>query len=207
VQFSNLWPIVIGVAVLLLFVLLAKKIASQKRELIEWPVYAKKPLTQPEQILYWRLIKALPRFCVLRIVLAQVQCPRVLGVRGGFNFHEWNNRINRLRETLNKSPRCSAPWFGMQRKEKSTDIAEAMASIFDAAMRPKQGCNARGTCSVFPSLRLRDLQERRHRRRRYRTRRQIARVRDPGGARRQETARDRSGRRAFGAVECREDAG
>jgi very-short-patch-repair endonuclease len=28
--------------------------------------------------------------------LAQVQVSRILGVKKGFNFHEWNNRINRL---------------------------------------------------------------------------------------------------------------
>lgn len=58
----------------------------------EWPFYAKKPLTQPEQVLYHRLVGALPE-C---IVLAQVQLSRVLGVKQGFNFHEWNNRINRM---------------------------------------------------------------------------------------------------------------
>lgn len=57
-----------------------------------WPYYIKKPLTQPEQILYHRLIKALPE----HIVLAQVQVSRVLGVRKGHSFHEWNNRINRM---------------------------------------------------------------------------------------------------------------
>lgn len=57
-----------------------------------WPFYAKKPLTQPEQVLYHRLVSALPE-C---IVLAQVQLSRVLGVKQGFNFHEWNNRINRM---------------------------------------------------------------------------------------------------------------
>ena len=57
-----------------------------------WPFYAKKPLTQPEQILYHRLVKTLPE-C---IVLAQVQLSRVLGVKKGFNFGEWNNRINRM---------------------------------------------------------------------------------------------------------------
>lgn len=57
-----------------------------------WPFYAKYPLTQPEQILFHRLIKALPEY----IVLAQVQVSRVLGVKKGFNFHQWNNRINRL---------------------------------------------------------------------------------------------------------------
>jgi very-short-patch-repair endonuclease len=57
-----------------------------------WPFYVKKPLTQPEQILYHRLSKALPE----HIVLAQVQVSRVLGVKKGSNFNEWNNRINRM---------------------------------------------------------------------------------------------------------------
>lgn len=58
----------------------------------EWPFYAKKPLTKPEQVLYHRLVAALPE-C---IVLAQVQLSRVLGVKKGFNFNQWNNRINRM---------------------------------------------------------------------------------------------------------------
>ncbi|MEO5697329.1 MAG: DUF2726 domain-containing protein [Burkholderiaceae bacterium] len=57
-----------------------------------WPLYVKKPLSIPEQVLYHRLIKALPE----HIVLAQVQVSRVLGVKKGANFGEWNNRINRL---------------------------------------------------------------------------------------------------------------
>ena len=57
-----------------------------------WPFYVKKPLTQPEQVLYHRLVSALPQ----HIVLAQVQLSRVLGVKQGFNFNEWNNRINRM---------------------------------------------------------------------------------------------------------------
>ena len=57
-----------------------------------WPFYARRLLSQPEQVLYHRLVRALPE----HIVLAQVQVSRVLGVKKGFNFHEWNNRINRL---------------------------------------------------------------------------------------------------------------
>ncbi|EPL4105858.1 DUF2726 domain-containing protein, partial [Pseudomonas aeruginosa] len=57
-----------------------------------WPFYAKRPLTKPEQILYHRLIHALPN----HIVLCQVQVSRVLGVKRGFKFSQWNNRINRL---------------------------------------------------------------------------------------------------------------
>lgn len=59
---------------------------------VAWPFYAKKPLTQPEQVLYHRLVSAMPE-C---IVLAQVQLSRVLGVKKGFNFREWNNRIDRM---------------------------------------------------------------------------------------------------------------
>jgi Protein of unknown function (DUF2726) len=59
---------------------------------VSWPFYVKKPLTQPEQVLYHRLVKALPE----HIVLAQVQVSRVLGVKKGTKFNEWNNRINRL---------------------------------------------------------------------------------------------------------------
>jgi len=58
----------------------------------EWPFYARRPLSTPEQVLYHRLVKALPD----HIILAQVQVSRVLGVKKGFNFHQWNNRINRL---------------------------------------------------------------------------------------------------------------
>lgn len=69
-------------------------LVSQKRSGFsnEWPFYAKKPLSVPEQVLYHRLVKSLPE-C---IILAQVQLSRVLGVRKGHNFHQWNNRINRL---------------------------------------------------------------------------------------------------------------
>jgi Protein of unknown function (DUF2726) len=57
-----------------------------------WPFYVKRLLSQPEQVLYHRLVKALPNY----IVLAQVQVSRVLGVNKGSRFHAWNNRINRM---------------------------------------------------------------------------------------------------------------
>ena len=58
----------------------------------KWPYYAKKPLSTPEQILYFRLVKALPD----HIVLGQVQLSRFLGVKKGENVMQWNNRINRM---------------------------------------------------------------------------------------------------------------
>jgi very-short-patch-repair endonuclease len=57
-----------------------------------WPFYAKKPLSAPEQILYFRLVQALPE----HIVLAQVQLSRLLGVKKGDNHKAWLNRINRM---------------------------------------------------------------------------------------------------------------
>lgn len=57
-----------------------------------WPFYAKKPLSNPEQVLYFRLVKALPD----HIVLAQVALSRMLGVNKGNNYGTWFNRINRM---------------------------------------------------------------------------------------------------------------
>ena len=86
------------VVLVLLFLLVAILVIAKRSGLLTgagpavWPYYVKKPLTQPEQVLYHRLVRALPE----HIVLAQVQVSRVLGVKKGFNFHEWNNRINRM---------------------------------------------------------------------------------------------------------------
>jgi very-short-patch-repair endonuclease len=58
----------------------------------DWPFTIRKPLSAPEQILYFRLCSALPD----HIVLAQVGLSRFLGVKRGNDFHAWNNRINRM---------------------------------------------------------------------------------------------------------------
>jgi hypothetical protein len=80
----------IGIALLASVVL--KKRAARSSEPDAWPFYKKKPLSGPEQVLYHRLVSALPE----HIVLAQVQVSRVLGVKKGQNFSHWNNRINRM---------------------------------------------------------------------------------------------------------------
>jgi len=76
-----------GIALLLL-----KRLGSLQGDKGAWPYYVRKPMSQPEQVLYHRLTRALPE----HIILSQVQVSRVLGVRKGENFREWNNRINRL---------------------------------------------------------------------------------------------------------------
>ena len=90
---SHLVLIALCVVVILAVALVAaKRRAGSATPEAPWPFYAKRPLSAPEQILYHRLVKALPE----HIVLAQVQVSRILGVKKGFKFHEWNNRINRL---------------------------------------------------------------------------------------------------------------
>ncbi len=82
--------VVIAIAAIVVAALQTK--TGRASEAGEWPYYAKKPLSDPEQILYFRLGHALPQ----HIVLAQVGLSRLLGVKKGNKFHEWNNRINRM---------------------------------------------------------------------------------------------------------------
>jgi hypothetical protein len=85
--------VLVALALLILGILVALKRRGAVGTSAEaWPFYAKRPLTAPEQILYFRLVRALPD----HIVLAQVQVSRVLGVKKGFGFNHWSNRINRL---------------------------------------------------------------------------------------------------------------
>ena len=88
---SLLWPLALVVlAVVVLAVL--KQRGLLRGNSGPWPFYVRKPVSQPEQILYFRLVRALPD----HIVLAQVQVSRVLGVKKGQNVATWNNRINRM---------------------------------------------------------------------------------------------------------------
>lgn len=84
--------IIIGIIISAAILMLLKRTPNKPIKDTEWPYYAKKPLSQPEQVLYHRLVDALPE----HIILAQVQLSRVLGIKKGFNFGEWNNRINRM---------------------------------------------------------------------------------------------------------------
>lgn len=89
-SFAFLIVVIVVMAVALFVVAIAKKGTSSGDA--PWPFYAKKLLSSPEQVLYFRLCKALPE----RIVLAQVGLSRILGVKKGNNFGEWFNRINRM---------------------------------------------------------------------------------------------------------------
>ena len=81
-------------AVIILFVLLvvAKSLLRKLEERGVWPFYAKKLMSSPEQILYFKLCNSLPD----HIVMSQVSLSRILGVKKGNNFGKWFNRINRM---------------------------------------------------------------------------------------------------------------
>lgn len=77
--------LILGIAVVLL-----RKYLADRSSPDTWPFVLKKVMSQPEQVLYHRLIAALPE----HIVLAQVQLSRVLGVKKDVNRHKWYNRIS-----------------------------------------------------------------------------------------------------------------
>jgi very-short-patch-repair endonuclease len=84
--------VVVVVALIAVSVLsfLAKK--QSRADEGEWPYYAKKPLSAVEQVLYFRLVQALPD----KIVLSQVGLSRLLGVKKGPKSIAWFNKISAM---------------------------------------------------------------------------------------------------------------
>lgn len=115
-------PIVGAALGLILFVAIsalvlhARKRANTRRP---WPFYLKRLMTQPEQVLFHRLVRALPD----HVILAQVQVSRVLGVKKGVGFHEWNNRINRLSYDFVVCSRDASVIAAIELDDKSHDSA------------------------------------------------------------------------------------
>lgn len=86
---KSILPLLVTLIIIMLFLKIKIKNKMEDRT---WPFYAKKILSQPEQILYFRLIQALPE----HVILAQVQLSQVLGIKKGSNYQSWINRINRM---------------------------------------------------------------------------------------------------------------
>jgi hypothetical protein len=83
------------VVLVLLLVALAilKKFGFQSSDgASKWPYYIRKPLTELHQVLYHRLVAALPD----HMILAQVKVSRVLGVEDGYSAFVWGGKIERL---------------------------------------------------------------------------------------------------------------
>ena len=86
----------------------------------QWPYYARRVMTPPEQALYHRLLRALPD----HVVLAQVQVSRALGVQKGHDFHAWNNRINRLSFDFLVCARATTPSAAIELDDKTHERAD-----------------------------------------------------------------------------------
>ncbi|AZN36436.1 DUF2726 domain-containing protein [Iodobacter ciconiae] len=82
--------LLIGAVFILISMIKAKAQGAVEEGL--WPFYAKNPLTAPEQVLYFRLLQAMPG----HIVLAQVQLSSLLAVKKGNHYRSWLNRISRM---------------------------------------------------------------------------------------------------------------
>ena len=90
---TGLFLLLAALVVVAVLVLAVKAKAGANLGNEPWPFYAKKPLSVPEQVLYFRLLKAFPEHIVL---LRRSALSRILGVKKGSNFQAWNNRINRM---------------------------------------------------------------------------------------------------------------
>src|SRR5262245_17811094 len=88
---AMLWILaVVVLAVLLLATLAKSKIRNSAGD--KWPVFSKRLLSQNEQAVYARLVRAMPE----HIVLAQVALSQMVGVKKGRNFGTVFNRYNQL---------------------------------------------------------------------------------------------------------------
>jgi very-short-patch-repair endonuclease len=87
-------PILGPVLLLLILAVLAVLLRKGPRALSDpWPLEVRRTvLSPPEQILYRRLVQALPQ----NLVFAQVQLSRFLQVRRGVPRLTWLNRINQM---------------------------------------------------------------------------------------------------------------
>jgi very-short-patch-repair endonuclease len=84
--------IAIAIAVVLGLALAAAVRALRREPEGPMPFEQCRPLTEREQVLYWRLRKVMPE----EIVLAQVAVSRILRVKKGHNFRAWMNRVDRM---------------------------------------------------------------------------------------------------------------
>ena len=85
-----------GVVIVLVMIAIAAmkflRREDSKSEPNRFPFAASRPLTEREQVLYWRLRKVLPE----QMVLAQVALSRMVRVEKGNDPRAWLNRINRM---------------------------------------------------------------------------------------------------------------
>lgn len=77
-------------AVLVLYLYQHRK--ARRRGARAWPLYARRVRPSPEQLLYQRLVSALPQ----HLVLSRVALADVLAVKRGFDAGPWSRRLRRV---------------------------------------------------------------------------------------------------------------
>ncbi len=88
---KSLLPVLVVLLCVLIATLVLRALLRKQGGEESWPFVSKFPLSHIEQVLYYRLVQALPE----HIVLAQVQISRFLTVRKGTTDTGWNNRIDK----------------------------------------------------------------------------------------------------------------
>jgi len=84
----------LGGLILLFTFVFVRLVRSSKSPTVPqpWPVYARRLMSPPEQVLYGRLVEALPG----KLILSQVQLTRILEVKNVPNRNVWLNKLIRL---------------------------------------------------------------------------------------------------------------
>jgi hypothetical protein len=80
------------VALVVVFITMMRTTMGTAAEPERYPFVQATPLTDREQVLYWRLRQVLPEL----MVLSQVGVSRILRVEKGHDFRAWLNRVNRM---------------------------------------------------------------------------------------------------------------
>lgn len=84
--------IVVGLIAVVVVITIMRTTMGTVAEPERFPFEQTRPLSEREQVLYWRLRKVLPD----QMVLAQVAVSRILRVEKGHDFRAWLNRISRM---------------------------------------------------------------------------------------------------------------
>lgn len=97
-----------------------KKTAGTEKDGV-FPFYPVRLMSNPEQQLYWRLVKELPEW----LIFPQVQASRVFRVKKGEDSGYWFNRINRLSFDFVVCQKDSTPLVIIELDDKSHESAAA----------------------------------------------------------------------------------
>lgn len=90
---SSLFVVALAIVVgIVVFLTILRTTMGTAAEPERYPFEQTRPLTEMEQVLYWRLRKVLPD----QMILAQVAVSRIVRIEKGHDYRTWLNRITRM---------------------------------------------------------------------------------------------------------------